>query len=248
MLDVAIPALRSPEVKPAVASSVRFFLFSDCLPILTFCLIQWILVAAGQVVRSKNDKAFNNAFRNGVEDSLDTVRKVLVAVTPWALAHNHSLRVFAQLATHALLEAFGADAFEAKASSSSLDDTKPPVDDSERSVLRSIEALLRTNSEMAKTRVACGPVFDTPLLCAPKDLLAGALDIVSGRRLVSFFLFSYVLAIRVMTACFVYRKIPTAAARPGPTRLALKARPNPRSSPSKRSSVPAASPCVRKGL
>ena len=134
-----------------------------------------------------------------MEDSLDMARKVLVAVTPWALAHNHSLRVFAQLATHALLEAFGADAFEAKASSSSsssssssVDDTKPPtLDDSERSVLRSIEALLRTNSEMAKTRVACGPVFDTPLLCAPKDLLAGALDIVSGRRLVSFFLFSY---------------------------------------------------------
>ena len=129
-----------------------------------------------------------------MEDSLDTARKVLVAVVPWALAHNHSLRVFAQLATHALLEAFGADALEAKASSSSsssssLDDTKPPVEYSERSVLRSIEALLRTNSEMAKTRVACGPVFDTPLLCAPKDLLAGALDIVSGRRLVSFFLF-----------------------------------------------------------
>ena len=54
-----------------------------------------------------------------MEDSLDMARKVLVAVTPWALAHNHSLRVFAQLATHALLEAFGADAFEAKASSSS---------------------------------------------------------------------------------------------------------------------------------
>ena len=190
MLDVAIPALRSADVKPAVASSVRFFLFSDCLPILTFCSTQWILVAAGHVVRSKNDKAFNNAFRNGVEDSLDIARKVLVAVTPWALAHNHSLRVFAQLATHALLEAFGADALEAKASSSSLDDKdKPPVEYSERSVLRSIEALLRTNSEMAKTRVACGPVFDTPLLCAPKDLLAGALDIVSGRRLVSFFLF-----------------------------------------------------------
>ena len=188
--DVAIPALRSADVKPAVASSVRFCLFSNCLPILTFCSTQWILVAAGHVVRSKNDKSFNNAsFRSSAEDSLDMARKVLVAVTPWALAHNHSLRVFAQLATHALLEAFGADAFEAKASSSSLDDTKPPVDDSERSVLRSIEALLRTNSEMAKTRVACGPVFDTPLLCAPKDLLAGALDIVSGRRLVSFFLF-----------------------------------------------------------
>ena len=189
--DVAIPALRSADVKPAVASSVRFCLFSDCLPILTFCSTQWILVAAGHVVRSKNDKSFSNnaSFRSSVEDSLDMARKVLVAVTPWALAHNHSLRVFAQLATHALLEAFGADAFEAKASSSSLDDTKPPVDDSERSVLRSIEALLRTNSEMAKTRVACGPVFDTPLLCAPKDLLAGALNIVSGRRLVSFFLF-----------------------------------------------------------
>ena len=205
--DVAIPALRSADVKPAVASSVRFCLFSNCLPILTFCSTQWILVAAGHVVRSKNDKSFSNAsFRNSVEDSLDMARKVLVAVTPWALAHNHSLRVFAQLATHALLEAFGADAFEAKASSSSLDDTKPPVDGSERSVLRSIEALLRTNSEMAKTRVACGPVFDTPLLCAPKDLLAGALDIVSGRRLVSFFLFSYVLAIGVMTACFVTGK------------------------------------------
>ena len=189
--DVAIPALRSADVKPAVASSVRFFLFPDCLPILTFCSTQWILVAAGHVVRSKNDESFSNnaSFRSSAEDSLDMARKVLVAVTPWALAHNHSLRVFAQLATHALLEAFGADAFEAKASSSSLDDTKPPVDDSERSVLRSIEALLRTNSEMAKTRVACGPVFDTPLLCAPKDLLAGALDIVSGRRLVSFFLF-----------------------------------------------------------
>ena len=190
--DVAIPALRSADVKPAVASSVRFCLFSDCLPILTFCSTQWILVAAGHVVRSKNDKSFNNAsFRSSAEDSLDTARKVLVAVTPWALAHNHSLRVFAQLATHALLEAFGAEAFEAKASSSSsVDDTKPPtLDDSERSVLRSIEALLRTNSEMAKTRVACGPVFDTPLLCAPKDLLAGALNIVSGRRLVSFFLF-----------------------------------------------------------
>jgi hypothetical protein len=196
--DVAIPALRSADVKPAVASSVRFCLFSDCLPILTFCSTQWILVAAGHVVRSKNDKSFSNnaSFRNSVEDSLDTARKVLVAVVPWALAHNHSLRVFAQLATHALLEAFGADALEAKASSSSssssssVDDTKPPtLDDSERSVLRSIEALLRTNSEMAKTRVACGPVFDTPLLCAPKDLLAGALDIVSGRRLVSFFLF-----------------------------------------------------------
>ena len=190
--DVAIPALRSADVKPAVASSVRFCLFSDCLPILTFCSTQWILVAAGHVVRSKNDKSFNNAsFRSSAEDSLDMARKVLVAVTPWALAHNHSLRVFAQLATHALLEAFGAEAFEAKASSSSsVDDTKPPtLDDSERSVLRSIEALLRTNSEMAKTRVACGPVFDTPLLCAPKDLLAGALNIVSGRRLVSFFLF-----------------------------------------------------------
>ena len=189
--DVAIPALRSADVKPAVASSVRSFFFSDCLPILTFCSTQWILVAAGHVVRSKNDKSFSNnaSFRSSAEDSLDMARKVLVAVTPWALAHNHSLRVFAQLATHALLEAFGADAFEAKASSSSLDDTKPPVDDSERSVLRSIEALLRTNSEMAKTRVACGLVFDTPLLCAPKDLLAGALDIVSGRRLVSFFLF-----------------------------------------------------------
>ena len=191
--DVAIPALRSADVKPAVASSVRFCLFSDCLPILTFCSTQWILVAAGHVVRSKNDKSFSNnaSFRSSVEDSLDMARKVLVAVTPWALAHNHSLRVFAQLATHALLEAFGAEAFEAKASSSSsVDDTKPPtLDDSERSVLRSIEALLRTNSEMAKTRVACGPVFDTPLLCAPKDLLAGALNIVSGRRLVSFFLF-----------------------------------------------------------
>jgi hypothetical protein len=191
--DVAIPALRSADVKPAVASSVCSFLFSDCLPILTFCSTQWILVAAGHVVRSKNDKSFSNnaSFRSSAEDSLDTARKVLVAVTPWALAHNHSLRVFAQLATHALLEAFGADALEAKASSSSsssssVDDTKPPtLDDSERSVLRSIEALLRTNSEMAKTRVACGPVFDTPLLCAPKDLLAGALDIVSGRRLVS---------------------------------------------------------------
>jgi hypothetical protein len=191
--DVAIPALRSADVKPAVASSVRFCLFSDCLPILTFCSTQWILVAAGHVVRSKNDESFSNnaSFRSSAEDSLDTARKVLVAVTPWALAHNHSLRVFAQLATHALLEAFGADALEAKASSSSsssssVDDTKPPtLDDSERSVLRSIEALLRTNSEMAKTRVACGPVFDTPLLCAPKDLLAGALDIVSGRRLVS---------------------------------------------------------------
>jgi hypothetical protein len=178
--DVAIPALRSADVKPAVASSVRFFLFSDCLPILTFCSTQWILVAAGHVVRSKNDKSFSNnaSFRSSVEDSLDTARKVLVAVTPWALAHNHSLRVFAQLATHALLEAFGADALEAKASSSSssLDDTntEPPVEYSERSVLRSIEALLRTNSEMAKTRVACGPVFDTPLLCAPKDLLAGS--------------------------------------------------------------------------
>ena len=194
--DVAIPALRSADVKPAVASSVRSFFFSDCLPILTFCSTQWILVAAGHVVRSKNDKSFSNnaSFRSSAEDSLDMARKVLVAVTPWALAHNHSLRVFAQLATHALLEAFGADALEAKASSSSssssVDDTKPPtLDDSERSVLRSIEALLRTNSEMAKTRVACGPVFDTPLLCAPKDLLAGALDIVSGRRLVSFFLF-----------------------------------------------------------
>ena len=192
---MAIPALRSPDVKPAVASSVSSFFFSDCLPILTFCSTQWILVAAGHVVRSKNDKSFSNnaSFRSSAEDSLDTARKVLVAVTPWALAHNHSLRVFAQLATHALLEAFGADAFEAKASSSSssLDDTntEPPVEYSERSVLRSIEALLRTNSEMAKTRVACGPVFDTPLLCAPKDLLAGALDIVSGRRLVSFFLF-----------------------------------------------------------
>ena len=191
---MAIPALRSPDVKPAVASSVSSFFFSDCLPILTFCSTQWILVAAGHVVRSKNDKSFSNnaSFRSSVEDSLDMARKVLVAVTPWALAHNHSLRVFAQLATHALLEAFGADAFEAKASSSSsLDDTntEPPVEYSERSVLRSIEALLRTNSEMAKTRVACGPVFDTPLLCAPKDLLAGALDIVSGRRLVSFFLF-----------------------------------------------------------
>ena len=187
-----------------------------------------------------------------MEDSLDMARKVLVAVTPWALAHNHSLRVFAQLATHALLEAFGADAFEAKASSSSssLDDTntEPPVEYSERSVLRSIEALLRTNSEMAKTRVACGPVFDTPLLCAPKDLLAGALDIVSGRRLVSFFLFSYVWAIESDDGVFCYyRKIPTGAAKPGPTRLALKARHNPRSSPSKRSSGPAASPCVRKG-
>ena len=191
---MAIPALRSPDVKPAVASSVSSFFFSDCLPILTFCSTQWILVAAGHVVRSKNEKSFSNnaSFRSSVEDSLDMARKVLVAVTPWALAHNHSLRVFAQLATHALLEAFGADAFEAKASSSSsLDDTntEPPVEYSERSVLRSIEALLRTNSEMAKTRVACGPVFDTPLLCAPKDLLAGALDIVSGRRLVSFFLF-----------------------------------------------------------
>ena len=208
--DVAIPALRSADVKPAVASSVRFCLFSNCLPILTFCSTQWILVAAGHVVRSKNDKSFSNAsFRNSVEDSLDMARKVLVAVTPWALAHNHSLRVFAQLATHALLEAFGADALEAKASSSSSsvdDKDKPPVEYSERSVLRSIEALLRTNSEMAKTRVACGPVFDTPLLCAPKDLLAGALDIVSGRRLVSFFLFSYVLAIGVMTACFVTGK------------------------------------------
>jgi hypothetical protein len=171
------------------------------LPILTFCSTQWILVAAGHVVRSKNDKSFSNnaSFRSSAEDSLDTARKVLVAVTPWALAHNHSLRVFAQLATHALLEA------KASSSSSSLDDTntEPPVEYSERSVLRSIEALLRTNSEMAKTRVACGPVFDTPLLCAPKDLLAGALDIVSGRRLVSFFLFSYVWAIEVMTACFV---------------------------------------------
>ena len=190
--DVAIPALRSADVKPAVASSVRFCLFSNCLPILTFCSTQWILVAAGHVVRSKNDKSFSNAsFRSGVEDSLDMARKVLVAVTPWALAHNHSLRVFAQLATHALLEAFGADALEAKASSSSSvdDKDKPPVEYSERSVLRSIEALLRTNSEMAKTRVACGPVFDTPLLCAPKDLLAGALDIVSGRRLVSFYFY-----------------------------------------------------------
>jgi hypothetical protein len=192
--DVAIPALRSADVKPAVASSVCSFLLSDCLPIMTFCSTQWILVAAGHVVRSKNDKSFSNkaSFRSSAEDSLDIARKVLVAVTPWALAHNHSLRVFAQLATHALLEAFGADALEAKASSSSssLDDDKPPtLDDSERSVLRSIEALLRTNSEMAKTRVACGPVFDTPLLCAPKDLLAGALDIVSGRRLVSFYFY-----------------------------------------------------------
>ena len=138
--DVAIPALRSADVKPAVASSVRFCLFSNCLPILTFCSTQWILVAAGHVVRSKNDKSFSNAsFRSGVEDSLDMARKVLVAVTPWALAHNHSLRVFAQLATHALLEAFGADALEAKASSSSSsvdDKDKPPVEYSERSVLR----------------------------------------------------------------------------------------------------------------
>ena len=43
----------------------------------------------------------------------ELARETLAAIAPWSLAHNHSLRVFAQLATHALLDAFGVDAFEA---------------------------------------------------------------------------------------------------------------------------------------
>ena len=87
--DVAIPALRSPDVKPLQAAS-------------------WILVAAGRVVRDKKLTDHRDA-TNG----LTLARQTLAAVAPWSLAHNHSLRVFAQLATHAMLDAFGVDAFEA---------------------------------------------------------------------------------------------------------------------------------------
>ena len=199
--DVAIPALRSPDVKPLQAAS-------------------WILVAAGRVVRDKKTEPTSygssgrgskppgpshpvrgsSADRRDAEKNVELAKETLSAVAPWSLAHNHSLRVFAQLATHALLDAFGVDAFEADPSTGTTGkDAGQPSDPSDpcsspgadssspspapapaMSVLGSIASLLSTNSEMVKVRVACGPVFDAHLPCAPKDLLAGALDCESG--------------------------------------------------------------------
>ena len=194
--DVAIPALRSPDVKPLQAAS-------------------WILIAAGRVVRDKKIEPTSracNGLTSGDQDrcskpgpnlvrgctdrrdaeNVELARETLAAIAPWSLAHNHSLRVFAQLATHALLDAFGVDAFEAGRRSRGTTGKDAPVDVGQPSsdpspspspslsVLGSIASLLATNSEMVKVRVACGPVFDAPLPCAPKDLLAGALDCETG--------------------------------------------------------------------
>ena len=79
---VALPALRDPHVKAAAAAS-------------------WIVVTASFVLRSPREMIERDAWH----------RRALVAITPWALAQNHMLRVFAQVAAHDVVEAFGAAAF-----------------------------------------------------------------------------------------------------------------------------------------
>ena len=141
---VAVPALSDANAKPAAAAS-------------------FVVVVAGAALRT-----FRAARASGdaaaVAAAVDAGRVAFASVSPWALSHNHSLRVFAQVATHDLLDAFGAETFE------SWSGSKP-------SPLASTLAALRGNAEMIKVRVACGPVFTQSIDVAPAALLAGALDI-----------------------------------------------------------------------
>ena len=141
---VAVPALSDANAKPAAAAS-------------------FVVVVAGAALRT-----FRAARASGdaaaVAAAVDAGRVAFASVSPWALSHNHSLRVFAQVATHDLLDAFGAETFE------SWSGSKP-------SPLVSTLAALRGNAEMIKVRVACGPVFTQSIDVAPAALLAGALDI-----------------------------------------------------------------------
>lgn len=141
---VAVPALLDANAKPAAAAS-------------------FVVVVAGAALRT-----FRAARASGdaaaVATAVDAGRVAFASVSPWALSHNHSLRVFAQVATHDLLDAFGTETFE------SWSGSKP-------SPLVSTLAALRGNAEMIKVRVACGPVFTQSIDVAPAALLAGALDI-----------------------------------------------------------------------
>ena len=141
---VAVPALSDANAKPAAAAS-------------------FVVVVAGAALRTlRAARASGDAA--AIDAAIDAGRVAFAAVSPWALSHNHSLRVFAQVATHDLLDAFGVETFESASS------PKP-------SPLAATLAALRGNAEMIKVRVACGPVFTQSIDVAPAALLAGALDI-----------------------------------------------------------------------
>ena len=160
----ALPALADPETKPFVAAS-------------------WIVVAASFVLRRRRVGEM-------LTDALLTdARRVFASVFPWSMAHNHTLRVFAQAATRDLLEAFSPSAFApsfgARVRGATRDETETETEtETENGVagvgedaLETTLRVLTTNEEMRKTRDACGDLFTQNLDASPRALLRGALDI-----------------------------------------------------------------------
>lgn len=140
---VVLPSLRDADAKPGPAAS-------------------WIVVGTGYVLRAPRGAVV----RTGRD------REMLNAVSPWALSHNHMLRVFAQVAVHDIIAAFhlhgggggeGASATDAPA-------------------YAALYSMLRRNAEMVKVRTACGPLFGKDIVAdaTPRALLGGALGGVGG--------------------------------------------------------------------
>ena len=162
---VALPALYQPEEKTFVAAS-------------------WIVVATGAALRrkreeeseAKNDSLVSNGTFMYSPQLLLDARMVFAAVFPWSMAHNHTLRVFAQAAVRDMLEQFGPKTFS---------DEKIENHETEtfsQDALVTTLALLTSNEEMRKTRDACGDLFTQNLDPTPKALLQGLLDIEPKQR------------------------------------------------------------------
>ena len=164
----ALPALAEPETKPFVAAS-------------------WIVVAASFVLRRRRV----GEMRSKPDALLTDARRVFASVFPWSMAHNHTLRVFAQAATRDLLEAFSPSAFAflknfgARARGATRDETETETETETKNgvagfgedALETTFRVLTTNEEMRKTRDACGDLFTQNLDASPRALLRGALDI-----------------------------------------------------------------------
>jgi len=143
---IALPALRDARSKPGPTTS-------------------WIIVATGYVLRAPRSAVV----RSGRD------RDVLNAVMPWALAHNHMLRVFAQVAVHDMMEGFSLGGVRGEVSDSSSGSGSGSGSANDP-MLSAVLLMLQRNSEMVKARAACGSIFKLDIYAQmePRALLAGA--------------------------------------------------------------------------
>ena len=163
----------------------------------TFVAASWIVVACGAALRRKKEedaKLSEKKNSKGVlvqenpysPELLSDARKVFASIFPWSMAHNHTLRVFAQAAVREMLEQFGPKTFSVafgttegteKNKKMRISPVENPDSPFSEDALRTTYRLITTNEEMRKTRDACGDLFTQNLNPSPKALLAGLLDI-----------------------------------------------------------------------